>query len=55
VRRLTKLKDASEVFIDTLFPEVYDDVLRLLKRGVRVYLLKDARILKKLRLENNLR
>jgi hypothetical protein len=55
IRRLKKLKDASEVFIDSLFPEVYDDVLRLLKRGVKVYILKDTRMLKKLRKENNLK
>jgi hypothetical protein len=55
IRKLTKLKDASEVFIDTLFPEVYDDVLRLLKKGVRVYLLRDTGVLKRLRLQNNLR
>jgi hypothetical protein len=55
VSRLTKLKNIDEVFIDTLFPENYDDVLRLLRRGVKVYVLKDTRILKKLRLENGLR
>jgi hypothetical protein len=55
VSRLTKLKNINEVFIDTLFPEVYNDVLRLLKRGVKVYVLKDTRILKKLRLQNNLK
>jgi hypothetical protein len=55
VSRLTKLKNIDEVFIDTLFPENYDDVLRLLRRGVKVYVLKDTRILKKLRKENNLK
>jgi hypothetical protein len=54
VSRLTKLKSISEVFIDTLFPEVYNDISRLLKRGVKVYTLKDTRMLKKLRKENNL-
>jgi len=29
VSRLTKLKSISEVFIDTLFPEVYNDISRL--------------------------
>jgi hypothetical protein len=37
-----------------LFPEVYNDISRLLKRGVKVYTLKDTRMLKKLRKENNL-
>jgi len=55
VNKLTKLKDVDEVFIDTLFPEIYEEVLELLKRGIKVYLLKDIRILKKLRLENNLK
>jgi hypothetical protein len=55
VSRLTKLKNVDEVFIDTLFPENYNDILRLLKKGVKVYVLKDTRILKKLRLENGLR
>jgi hypothetical protein len=55
IRRLTKLKDASEIFIDSLFPEVYNEILELLKRGVKVYVLKDTRMVKKLRKENNLR
>jgi hypothetical protein len=55
VSRLTKLKNINEVFIDTLFPENYNDVLRLLRRGVKVYVLKDTSMLKKLRLQNNLR
>jgi hypothetical protein len=55
VSRLTKLKNINEVFIDTLFPENYNDILRLLKRGVKVYVLKDTRMLKKLRKENNLK
>jgi len=55
VKRLTELEDAAEVFIDALFPELYDEVLELLKRGVRVYLLKDPIRLKKLRMENNMR
>jgi hypothetical protein len=54
VSRLTKLKNINEVFIDTLFPENYNEILELLKRGVKVYTLKDTRMLKKLRKENNL-
>jgi hypothetical protein len=54
VRKLTKLKDASEVFIDTLFPKICDEVLQLLSRGIKVHLLKDATILKRLRVQNNL-
>lgn len=54
VNRLTKLKNIDEVFIDTLFPEIYEEVLELLKRNIEVYLLKNTRMLKKLRLENNM-
>jgi hypothetical protein len=55
VRKLTKLKNADEIYIDTLFPENYNEILELLKRGVKVYVLKDTRMLKKLRKENNLK
>ena len=55
VKKLTELEDASEVFIDALFPELYEEVLELLRRGVKVYLLKDTTKLKKLRIENNLK
>jgi len=54
VNKLTKLKDVDEVFIDTLFPEIYEEVLGLLKRGIKVYLLRNTTVLKKLGLENNL-
>ena len=55
VDRLTELRDAREVYIDALFPAIYPDILRLLKNGVKVFLLTNTKILKKLRLENNLR
>jgi len=55
VRRLTELEDAAGIYIDALFPELYDEILELLRRGVRVYLLKDVRKLKKLRMENDLK
>ena len=53
VGRLSELEDASEVFIDALFPELYDEILESLRRGVRVYLLKNVR--KLMRMENNLK
>jgi len=53
--KLTDLKDAGEVFIDTLFPEIYDEVLELLKNNVKIYLLKNTAVLKRLRLENDAR
>jgi hypothetical protein len=46
VRKLTKLKDADEIYIDSLFPENYNEILELLKRGIKVYLLKDSKVLK---------
>ena len=55
VGRMTELEDAAKIYIDTLFPEIYDEVLELLRRGVGVYLLKDATKLKKLRMESNMR
>ena len=55
VKKLTELEDASEIYIDALFSELYGEILELLKRGVRVYLLRDATKLKKLRMENNLK
>ena len=55
VNKLTKLKGIDEVFIDTLFPEIYEEILELLKKNIKVYLLKDTRMLKKLRLENNVK
>jgi hypothetical protein len=55
IRKLTKLRNADEIYIDSLFPEIYNEILELLKKGIKVYLLKDTKVLKKLRRENNLR
>jgi hypothetical protein len=55
VKRLTELGDAGEIFIDSLFPELYDEVLELLRRGAKVYLLRELTKLKKLRMDNGLR
>jgi hypothetical protein len=40
VKKLTELEDAAEVFIDSLFPQIYNEVLELLEREVRVYVLR---------------
>ena len=53
VRRLTELEGADEIYINSLLPELYDEILESLRRGVRVYLLKDVR--KLMRMENNLK
>jgi len=55
VNKLASVRNIDEVYIDSLFPEIYEEVLELLKKGVKVYLLKDTRMLKKLRLENNVK
>ncbi len=55
VERLTELGDAGEIFIDSLFPELCEEVLELLRRGAKVYLLRDLTKLKKLRMDNGLR
>jgi hypothetical protein len=55
VKKPTELEDASEIYVDALFPELYDEVLELLRKNVRVYLLKDTIKLKRLRMENNLK
>jgi len=55
IRKLTRLRNADEIYVDSLFPENYDEILELLKKGTKVYLLKDTRVLKKLRRDNNLR
>jgi hypothetical protein len=52
VGRLTELEDAGEVYIDAIFPQIYEELMKLIKGGVRVFLLKNTRILKRLREEN---
>jgi len=52
VKKLTELKDATEVFIDSLFPQIYEDVLELLEKGVRIYALRNLRVVKIFRNEN---
>jgi len=52
VRRLTELKDAGEVYIDTIFPQIYEELMKLIEGGVRVFLLRNTRMIKKLREEN---
>jgi hypothetical protein len=35
VRRLMELKDASEVYIDAIFPQIYEELLELTEKGVK--------------------
>jgi hypothetical protein len=55
VRKLTELEDAAEVFIDMMFPQTYEELLELIERGVKVFLLKNTRMLKRLRVENHIK
>jgi len=55
IKKLTELEGVSEVFLDALFPKLYDEVQELLKRGSKVYLLKNPAMLRKLRIENNMK
>jgi len=52
---LTRLKDYDKIFIDALFPEIYDEIMELLRKGIEIYCLKDTTALKRLRKENNLK
>jgi len=42
IRSLLELADAEEIYIDSLFPEIYEDLLTLLRDGVKVLLLREA-------------
>jgi len=52
VGRLTELKDAGEVYVDAMFPQIYEELLELIEKGVKVFLLRDTRMIKRLREEN---
>ena len=52
IRRLTELEDADEVYIDAIFPQIYEELLELIEKGVKVFLLRDTRMIKRLREEN---
>jgi hypothetical protein len=52
VKKLTELEDAGEVYIDAMFPQIYEELMELIEKCVKVFLLKNTRILKKLREEN---
>ena len=55
VRRLMELKDAGEVYIDAIFPQIYEELLELIRRGVKVLLLRNTRMIKRLREENGVK
>ena len=45
VGKLTELENVDEVFMDALYPSIYVEVLELMKKGVKVYVLKNRKIL----------
>jgi hypothetical protein len=54
VSKLTELDGADEVYVDALFPAIYEEVIELIKKGIKIYLLRDTGLLEKLRIENGL-
>ena len=54
VGRLTEL-DAKEIYIDSLLPQIYEELMELIEKGVRVFLLRNTRLLKRLREENRVK
>ena len=52
VGRLTELEDAGEVYVDAMFPQIHEELLELIEKGVKVFLLRNTRMIKKLREEN---
>lgn len=55
VRRLMELEDADEIYVDMLFPENYGEVLKMLGKGIKIFLLTETKLIKKLRVQNNVR
>jgi hypothetical protein len=52
VGRLTELENAGEVYVDAMFPQIHEELLELIEKGVKVFLLSDTSLLKRLREEN---
>jgi hypothetical protein len=55
VRKLTELEDAVEVYVDSIFPQIHEELIELIERGVKVFLLKNTRMIKRLREENGVK
>jgi hypothetical protein len=55
VGRLTELEDAGEVYVDAMFPQIYEELMELIEKGVKVFLLGNTRMIKRLREENHVR
>jgi len=55
LKKLTELEDAGEVYVDAMFPQIHEELMELIKKDVKVFSLRDTRILKRLREENHVR
>jgi hypothetical protein len=55
VRKLTELEDTAEVYIDAIFLQIYEELLELIEKGVKVFLLGNTRMIRRLREENHVR
>jgi len=54
INSLTELADAEQIYIDSSAPETYDEILELLKRDIKVYLLTKPQLIKEKRIEAHL-
>ncbi|MEM3921637.1 MAG: hypothetical protein QXG25_01980 [Nitrososphaerota archaeon] len=54
LNRLTELHCYDEVYVDSLFQRLHEEVLELLRRGVKVFRLKEVRLIKRLRESNGI-
>lgn len=54
IKSLMELENYDEVYIDMLFPVIYEEIEEVIKRGKKTYLLKETKLIKKKRIENNL-
>jgi len=55
VKKLTELEDASEIYIDALFPQIYEELMELIERNVKIFSLKYPRLLKRLKEEDKVK
>jgi len=55
VKKLTKLEDATEIYVDVIFPQNYEEIMKLIERGIKVFILRNTRLLKRLREEDKIK
>jgi len=52
VKKLTELEDAAEVYIDAMFPQIYEELMELIEMNAKIFLLRNISLLKRLRKES---